>query len=271
MQTCPRCGERSDQGWLCSGCARYTRTTLRGIRLDWPDLMDAFVRARGIPTETEGHGSGGDQPLPYDEQAATVSHHIRAVLSSWARVTVEDFRAECPPDRIGAMVAHLTGWLPTIRKQEWAGDFADEMSDLHAWLIGALQRGEGRLVTLQRASCPHCDGALTARVGLDWSRNPMIRCRTCTSEWGAGAWDELKGQSDRRFEEGLASLPDGPLVGTPEWASPSRISQALGVGEGMVRTAAWRHRWDKRKVGRGVVYLTKDAAAWWKSRGVRAG
>ena len=272
MQTCPRCGERSDQGWLCSGCTRYTRTTLRGIRSDWPDLMDAFVRARGIPTETEGHGSGGDQPLPYDEQAATVSHHIRAVLSSWVRVTVEDFRAECPPDRIGAMVAHLAGWLPTIRKQEWAGDFADEVSDLHAWLIGALQRGEGRLVTLQRASCPHCDGALTARMALDWSRNPMIRCRTCTSEWAARAWDDLKRQSDLR--DATIPIEDYPHIGHPDWVTAARLGEALGVNPQVVRNAARKHGWTKRSAGGGahgrtVVYLLADVAPWWEQRTAR--
>lgn len=273
MQTCPRCGERSDQGWLCSGCTRYTRTTLRGIRSDWPDLMDEFVRARGIPTETEGHGKGGDQPLPYDEQAATVSHHIRAVLSSWVRVTVEDFRAECPPDRIGAMVAHLIGWLPTIRKQEWAGDFADEMSDLHAWLIGALQRGEGKLVTLQRAACPTCDGALTARVGLDWSRNPMIRCRTCTREWGAGAWDELREESDLR--DAAIPVEDYPHIGHPDWVTAARLAEALGgVSVAAIRKAAQRHGWTKRSAGGGahgrtVVYLLADVAPWWQQRAAR--
>lgn len=272
MQTCPRCGERSDQGWLCSGCTRYTRTTLRGIRSDWPDLMDAFVRARGIPTETEGHGKGGDQPLPYDEQAATVSHHIRAVLSSWVRVTVEDFRADCPADRIGAMVAHLIAWLSTIRRQEWAGDFADEISDLHSWLIGALQRGEGKLVTLQRAACPTCDGALTARVGLDWSRNPMIRCRTCTREWGAGAWGDLADESEARDD----AIPEeqAPTIGNPDWATVAWIAEALGVSVAAVRTAAWRKGWTKRLAGGGadgriVVYLLADVGEWWRQRAAR--
>ena len=271
MTTCPRCGERSDQGWLCPGCTRYTRTTLRGIRLDWPDLMDTMVRSRGIPTSTEGHGSGGDRPLPYDEQAAMVSHHIRAVLSSWVRVTVDDFRAAYPSDRIAAMVAHLTGWLPMIGRQEWAGEFADEVSDLHAWLIGALQRGEGRLVTLQRAACPTCGGALTARVGLDWSRNPMIRCRTCTREWGAGAWGELAEESEARD----AAIPEGDLTaGGLDWATAVWIAEALGVSVAAVRTAAWRQRWNKRLAGgcedgRIVVYSLADAGEWWRQRAER--
>lgn len=272
MKVCPRCGERSDQGWLCSGCTRYTRNTLRGIRSDWPDLMDAFVRARGIPTETEGHGKGGDHPLPYDEQAATVSHHIRAVLTSWVRVTVEDFHAECPSGRIGALITHLIAWLPTICRQAWVSEFADEISDLHSWLIGALQRGEGRLVTLQRASCPTCDGALTARVGLDWSRNPMIRCRTCTREWGAGAWDEL--MADSRLRDDDTPEEDAPAIGNPDWATATWIAAALGVSVPAVRTAAWRNRWTKRLAGantdgRIVVYLLSDVAAWWKRRAER--
>ena len=271
MTTCPRCGERSDQGWLCTGCTRYTRTTLLGIRSDWPDLMDAVVRSRGIPTSSEGHGSGGVRPLPYDERAAEVSHHIRAVLSSWVRVTVEDFHAAHPTDRIGAMVAHLTHWLPTIRRQAWAPELADEVSDLHAWLIGALQHGEGKLVTLQRASCPDCDGALTARVGLDWSRNPMIRCRTCTREWGAGAWVELAEASDARD----AAIPETlPLAESLDWATAAWIAEALGVSVAAVRTAAWRQRWGKRLAGgrsdgRIVVYSLADAGEWWRQRAER--
>lgn len=269
---CPRCGTRQEQGWLCDGCRRHVRVTLRAIAHDWPDLMDAFTRVRGIPTESEGHGKGGGQPLPYDERAAEVSHHVRAVLVSWVKLTIEELHADSPGDRIGAMAAHLTAWLPVVRRQEWALEFADEVDDLHAWLIGALQQGEGKLVTLQRAACPDCDGALVARVGLDWSRNPMIRCRTCTREWGAGAWDELMAQSQERDDQ----IPEEqfPAVGSPDWATAVWIAEALGVSVAAVRTAAWRYRWTKRHAGAGadgrvVVYLLADVGQWWRDRAER--
>jgi ribosomal protein S27AE len=273
-KTCPRCGEREDQGWLCHGCTRHLRNTLRAIRNDWPDLMDAFTRARGIQLDSEGHGTTLHGPLPFDEQAAEVSRHIRAVLVSWSMVTVEDFHATCPPDRIAAMVGHLIAWLPTIRKHVWALELSDEVDDLHAWLLGALQRGEGRLVTLQRASCPDCGGPLTARVGLDWSRNPRIRCRgtDCGREWGADAWDELMAASQRRDD----AIPEEPTLPdfTADWATAEWIASAMALSVGAVRTAAWRHGWQRRLAGgtadgRTVLYLLADAGEWWRRRAER--
>ena len=271
-KTCPRCGHRDDQGWLCHDCTNFLRTTLLAIRSDWPDLMDAYTRSKGIPLDSEGHGTALHSPLPFDERAAEVSRYIRAVLVSWVMVIVEDFGSACPPDRIGAMIDHLVAWLPTIRKQVWALEMCDQADDLRAWLLGALQQGEGRLVTLQRASCPECGGPLTARVGLDWSRNPMIRCRgdeKCRREWGAGEWEDLMAASLAREDEVFRSLPDDPLFGSVDWVTPSFIAAALNVGVGMIRTAAWRHGWERQKVGRDVVYRTDDVAAWWKLRASR--
>lgn len=275
VKTCPRCGQREDQGWMCHDCTTHLRNSLSAIRNDWPDLMDAFTKARGIPLDGEGHGKSHEHALPFDDQAAEVSRHIRAVLVSWTKVTVDEFGATCPRDRIGAMVSHLEAWLPTIRKQEWVLDLCDEADDLHAWLIGALQQGEGRLVTLQRASCPECGGALTARVGLDWSRNPQIRCRgaaDCGREWGAGAWDELMAESQRRDD----AIPEEDTEAgfTADWATAEWIASAMNLKAGAVRTAAWRHGWERRLAGgtadgRTVLYSLADVGEWWKRRAMK--
>ena len=271
-KTCPRCGHRDDQGWLCHDCTSFLRTTLLAIRSDWPDLMDAYTRSKGIPLDSEGHGTALHSPLPFDERAAEVSRYIRAVLVSWAMVIVEDFGSTCPPDRIGAMIDHLVAWLPTIRKQVWALEMCDQADDLRAWLLGALQQGEGRLVTLQRASCPECGGPLTARVGLDWSRNPMIRCRgseDCNREWGADAWDELMAASQERDD----AIPEEDVQAgfTADWATAEWIASALGVAVVTVRKMAWKHQWQRRSAGgtadgRTVLYSLSDAGEWWKRR-----
>lgn len=274
-KTCPRCSHRDDQGWLCHDCTNFLRTTLLAIRSDWPDLMDAYTRSKGIPLDSEGHGTALHSPLPFDERAAEVSRYIRAVLVSWVMVIVEDFGSTCPPDRIGAMIDHLVAWLPTIRKQVWALEMCDQADDLRAWLLGALQQGEGRLVTLQRASCPECGGPLTARVGLDWSRNPMIRCRgreDCNREWGADAWDELMAASQKRDD----AIPEEDVQAefTADWATAEWIASAMNVSAAAVRTAAWRHHWDKRLAGgtedgRTVLYSLADVGEWWRRRAER--
>lgn len=263
---CPRCGERSDEGWLCSGCTRYTRTTLRSIHTDWPDLMDAFTKQRGLPTGGEGHGKNNTLPLPYDERAARTSHHIRATIASWCRLLHEDHQVPLPADRIGAMLHHLRSWLPLARRQAWSAEFADEISDLHRDLLAALQAGEGNQVTVPRAACPHCGGPLHTRINLDWFKNPAIWCSTCGEKWGAGAWEDLKKQSDAFLDEEFHSLPGTPLDGIPEWASATRIAEALGVSPGMIRTAAWRHGWERCKVGRESVYAVDHVAVWWEKK-----
>lgn len=266
---CPRCRKQSLDGSLCEACAWNIEQGLAIIVNWWPDLFDTFTRQTRTTARTEGHGLHHESPLPFDEGAATLANEIRHTLVSWVLLTVEEFGAAVPADRISAMTEHLKRWTTRLRKHEAADEYADEIARLANRVVKVIDTADGQLVHVPRASCvidrggTRCGGELVAAIRRDWFAESFIRCRSCGQTWSAAEWEPLwerSMQMDDAEDRALDAFDDRP--GPIAWATPQEYARRYGLAVVTIYNAARRNRWERRKVGRQVVYATVDVEAW---------
>lgn len=272
--TCPRCRKQSLDGSLCESCAWNVQQGLAIIVNWWPDLFDTFTRQTRTTARTEGHGLHHESPLPFDEAAATLANEIRHTLVSWVLLTVEEFGAQFPADRISAMTEHLKRWTTRLRKHDAAAEYADEIARLANRVVKVIDTADGQLVHVPRASCivdrdgTRCGGELVAAIRRDWFAESFIRCRSCGQTWSAAEWEPLRERStqmDDAEDRALDALDEQP--GPIAWATPQEFAARYGIEVVSVYNAATKHGWNRRKVGRQVVYAVQDVLNWRAEKG----
>lgn len=197
-KSCPRCGRQSTDGHLCESCAWHTRNSLRSLVNWWPDLFDTFTRQDRTTPQSEGHGLHHEKPLPFDVRAAELANEIRQTFVGWVRVTVEDYGAPWPADRISAMEDHLSRWTGRLRTHEAAAEYAKEIDGLADRITKVIDTADGQLVHITTADCPNvteagrCGGELVGHIKRDWFASAFVRCRSCSMTWDARQWVGLQ-------------------------------------------------------------------------------
>jgi len=266
---CPRCRRATTDGHLCEHCSWGVQQGLSIIVNWWPDLFDTFTKQERKTAHTEGHGLHHENPLPFDPVAAELANTIRQTLVSWVKLTMDEFSAPCPKDRISTMAEHLRTWTPKLRKHEVAAEYADEIARLAGRVLKVIDTADGQLVHVPGAHCitdrggMRCGGELVAAIRRDWFAESFIRCRNCGQAWSAADWAgvaERSMQLDDQEDAAADALNDEP--GPVAWATPQEFARRYGLSVQYVYNAAKKHGWMRAKVGRQVVYSVQDVLDW---------
>lgn len=149
------------------------------------DLGAASIRAtRYGNTATRASGTPA---LIVDFVAMDLGRELAALIHSWSGM-VTDHTGGGPADvRSPASCARwLRSQVPTIRRQDWAGDMLTEFKEA----LWASRRGTDKPASRVFAGmCPTdadgviCGSPLYARQG-----HGVVTCRTCGTDWDANGW-----------------------------------------------------------------------------------
>ena len=266
---CPACGERSDDGRVCEHCDWNIKQGLNIIVNWWPDLFYTITRQTRTTPRSEGHGLHHEKPLPFDAPAAELANEVRHTLVQWVRLTVDEFGAAYPRDRMSAMADHLRDWTGKLRGHAAAVDYVHEIGRLADRVMKAIDTADGQLVHVPRATCPvtdeagRCGGELVAAIRRDWFAESFLRCQSCGRTWAAAEWEQVRTDSDRLDDAEDAALDAvGDVPGPIAWATPQEFARRYGVAVVTLYNAAARNGWERRKVGRQVIYSVRDVLRW---------
>jgi RNase P/RNase MRP subunit POP5 len=235
---CVLCGAAlTDQAYLCHPETAALATDLRAV----PDLLRELevttTRQARISAPARGNG---DKPLPIDMRASDAATQIRTVLHGWARCLLEeipephgieddprlpaaersartflrhDWAAEVDAQWAAAgrdAAGWLEGNMADVRRQEWAGELAQELRRARENAEHAIDRPESRLYAGPCGnpdSDPPCQATLWAAIDAT-----EVTCRTCGHVWDV----------EQRRDQLIAAAKD-------EWLDTVRVASLVSL------------------------------------------
>ena len=204
--TCTRCDRPPMTGlaW-CNGCRRRIEADLGDLPAHAADLE--VTLARDTASRLGGR-PGADKPLPYSTAAADALHRMRAFLVGWCRLLHEEQGVALPRDTIQSMGLHLLAWIGTLARHEAAAEFADELHDVVAAVVGAIDLPQDRTRVFV-GPCPEdCEGEVWASFPRDEGKRPVMRCRACGAEWLPEQWSHAGERILRRMGRAMPLDPE---------------------------------------------------------------
>lgn len=253
---------------LCARCTDRLHDALREIIDCYALLDDALVPASGAGTATTGGrgapGFGSRSPARDTVIALTDPrthaeedgdpHSVLSILSSWADNVRDDTGQDAPtgPTTVSGEVGFLVRWMDHIARQDWVGDFADEIHELLGQLrtvLGLQERAipigpcPARLHDLDNGGTVTCGTPLRVRLSAE-----RITCRSCGTSWPRERWDELSGS---------LGVPVSDIASLSAW---------LTVPAGTLRR--WKHEdgWHNHGTRSRPLFAREQVLASWKRR-----
>jgi hypothetical protein len=224
------CGRPAPDSTLCTACGYDITAALAEITayhgLGW-DLDIALAKQTRFVAKTAAVRSvTGKLPrLPYAKGVSLAAGELKNVLSTWARVIVEETRAEPPRDTITSIASWLRPRAEWLRHHPAGQEAHDGICDA----VNAARRVCDRPAErIYAGPCDgeDCEGHLYARPGM-----PSVRCAGCglvydvetRRTWLLAALDDHLANSQQmaRLVGYLGiTLPDSNIR---YWASKGRI------------------------------------------------
>ena len=233
---CPLCNFWQQSQGLCNRCTGRIHSQLDDLLELWKAAHDELLPGKG------GHGSSsGERTIGLNVAALSfiAGDDILGLLHEWEK-EVRSERGLTPPallkklpleQEIAAAIAFTQSHLKWMGAQEWIGDFARELRELHGSATAAARRFVEKV---RRIPCP-ADNAEGLPCG-----NPLIirdeqildlfTCHRCGSEWS----------SYRLIAVALADQSQ------EFWLDIEAIAAWIGITERGVRQIAQRHGIAKR-------------------------
>jgi len=115
---------------LCRPCVTRLRTNLRELPRLHEELLSEMVSPPRPVNPTKVSGSRTRDHLNMD--AFETRHDVLAILNSWAGVVTEELGSPPPARTVLDLTHFLLHHLKWLTAQPPAGDFADEIEQLHA-------------------------------------------------------------------------------------------------------------------------------------------
>lgn len=205
---CDRCGRPvADGAHCCNACVEQTRENLVFIAETGSELETTLTRQDRVSTGNGGRASA-ETPLPVNLYASDVSHRLRNVLTTWARVLVEESGADWPPRQEpvsgpvcrqaartwcthGSCRAIMISRHPTevgiaetarflhkragwIAHREWGPEAFDDLSRVAVDLERAVN-SPPPMISLGKCETDGCDGQIRARQEAAFAKCPKCR------------------------------------------------------------------------------------------------
>lgn len=177
---------------VCAGCHAKT---LRAL-LQLPPLHRLLGELVAVTTAAPRNGGrSAADPIPLHDAAAEHRRHIRQHLAGWVADTCETQHLIAPAiDAAGGsqraadtLVGWLLPWHDWLLAQEWADDYADDLTALHstAWAL-AYPSGRTRQTF---GPCPAgCAGTLVAWLAPGDLLPEALTCDVCDHAVAPSRW-----------------------------------------------------------------------------------
>lgn len=232
----PACRRTVSDAWVCAPCAATIAGRLQAAAELWPDLLATCAgqarmgepgpRARGhappqpirpgLGDPAEDHQGGPPAGLPFPWPAADVRDGVRNVVTTWARMVLDERLAlpieqriltgirdlpGGPPADTPGLLRWLAGQCEWLRHQAYGAEALDELDDAAGMVAPAVDRPAMR-TRVAVGPCPEvdCAGQVTALVPARLDIPAVMRCDGCGQEWGAQQWARVGRRIMARLE-----------------------------------------------------------------------
>lgn len=177
-----------------------------GLARDWAALQlrdKTFRTGEPAPYVTNG---AAEAPLPIDPTVADIRMRIQHALTYWVQQHIERRNLTQPP--LGALgtIYQITTWLTVhtdwAARQDFAGDYADNLRELHNDARRTIDLPQPR--TFQVAACicfvdgQRCPGNLHTTARDPGDPTPLvIYCDYCPAAYDSTQWKRLGEKTER--------------------------------------------------------------------------
>jgi hypothetical protein len=183
-----------DGKYLCGGCQDRLEWTIAELPAHYDELGQVLAVAGQAGQRVSGSAS---RPLPINTAVADHRHHIRAVLTSWARLVFEERGITPPADEVPAIAAFLVTHVDWCCGHDWVAELLSEVRRCSG-RARALLDPDHRLPTGERCRVvpengERCEGVISMVQGRNeqWT----ARCSVCgPQEPGPYLHDGLAGR-----------------------------------------------------------------------------
>lgn len=170
---------------LCPKHHQQLTDCLREVPGTWADILTS---ARKLDVGAGSVGGGGGKASsqePANLDALDKARTLEVILRGWAE-QVSVVAPSFTPPQIAARLYRQQAW---ILRQEWAGDFLQELRDALNDCNRATDRAGQRVFA---GMCPteHEDGTTCEQPLYALTGRPYARCRECQQEWDVTDWRE---------------------------------------------------------------------------------
>ena len=178
-----RCGRPTrDAAYVCDDCSESLARALGEIPWLDEELEITVSRQKGMDYRRVGGGKGGkkpaERPLPADMGASEARTHLKGVLVSWVRYSVEERvrnsspHQGIPADTLPAISRWLLWRVDGLALLDIGPEAVEEVTSAVAHCHRLIDRPADRQYL---GACDQCDdGRIYARPGSRWAR-----CEAC--------------------------------------------------------------------------------------------
>lgn len=193
----------ADTGNLC----RYHAKRFKRACFEISDLFEELETSL-IPSSTNaGNGSSGTPTygLNLDDRVIMCRHDIRNVMSTWAKVIIEERSVSAPQDDLPSISQFMQMHIDWCMTRQWAHQLALDVISIWEYAKRLLHPNPVR--SFEVGPCPDCDGVLIAYLRPQDSLLPHeVVCNKSPTEdgflthaWTADKWMTL-GRKIRKIE-----------------------------------------------------------------------
>jgi hypothetical protein len=173
---------------LCHDCLHRTRENLTAL----PGLYEECAHAIG-PAARDGvreKVSGSQTPhSPLNEAAVEARTRIQSVLTSWARLVIDERRLTARRGEVADVTRFLAVHLDWLASRPVAADVVAEIDELVARALSVIDAGSTvRRIEIGDCIEPGCGGTLVARVQVRGGGPPEVGCDAGEHVWWPHQW-----------------------------------------------------------------------------------
>ena len=232
---CTLCNKVVDSAGLCNKCQSRLHRNLDDLGDFWFGAHDEL-----LPGKSGNGGRSSERTIGLNVAALSfiAGHDILGLLHEWEKLIREERNLTRPafvkkPESLGAEIDDAIKFaqvhLPWSGTQDWIGDFASELQELHSQGMAAARKFVEKT---RRIPCPAemGDGACASLLKINQD-DPLeiFQCRKCKSQWTT-------------LRLVAVAMSDKRAV----WLDAEALAKWMGISERQIYRLAKKHKLPKR-------------------------